>query len=99
MDKIILSPIELCALLEGIRHILKEELITKQHSELDEKLLSPVEACKLFKPAVCSATLSNWAKRGKLKQYRIGTRVFYKYADIIASLQTLKKYEHTFNNN
>ena len=96
MEKIILSPIDLHALLDEIREVFKQEIKKNQHLEVGEKMLSADEACKLFNPKICKATLVNWAKSGRINQYRVGRRVFYKYAEIIASMQKLKKYQHNY---
>lgn len=68
---------------ETIRKILKEEQ--------SEKLLSPAEVCKLL--SISKVTLSNWGKEGRLIQYRIGKRVYYKYGEVLSSMQHLKKYK------
>ena len=93
MENVLLSPVPLLALKEEIREIIREELSLIQKKSDPDKLLSADEACRLFDPKVCKATLVNWAKQGKLTQHRLGRRVFYKYSEIITSLQILKKYK------
>jgi len=61
-------------------------------SEQEEKLISPAEACKLFKPAITKATLASWTEKGWLQEHRIGGRVFYLQSEILASTSKLGKY-------
>ena len=93
MENVILSPLPLIALKQELREIIREELcIARQQQEAD-RMLSAEQACNLFNPKICKATLVNWSAKNRLKQYRIGRRVFYKYSEIISSLQVLKKYK------
>jgi hypothetical protein len=61
--------------------------------EAQEQLLSPGEAVKLWSPKVSTQTLSNWSKQGLIPKHSIGGKTFYKKSEILASLQTLKKYK------
>lgn len=90
---IILTTVPLAELLSGMRQIVKDELQSKQRHELEEKLLSPAEAVKLFQPKISTVTLSAWTKAGHLKSYRIGGRVYYKLSEVLSSLTTLKRYK------
>ena len=92
MENVIFSLVPLHALKEEIRVIIREELTIIQQKNETDKLLSAEEACRLFDPKICKATLVNWATKGRLKQYRIGRRVFYKYSEITESIKVLKKY-------
>lgn len=91
-EKVLLCSIPLEHLEERFKQIIKNELLNTEVNKLQERLLSPEETRKLFSPAVSKVTLHHWAKKGKLKQYRIGARVFYKYSEIIESLVHIKKY-------
>lgn len=93
MDNLILTPVPLENLLQSFREIIKEEIKAEALSELQEKLLSPEEACKLFVPKVTKPTLESWSKNGPLTKHYIGGRVFYKYSEIMASLKTLGRYK------
>lgn len=93
MENLLLSPVPLLALKEEIREIIRQELAFIHQKNEPDRLLSAAEACRIFDPKVCKATLVNWAKKGGLQQHRIGRRVFYKHSEIVASLQTLKKYK------
>ena len=92
MENVILSPLPLIALKQELREIIREELCIARQQEV-ERMLSAEQACNLFNPKICKATLVNWVRKGHLKQHRIGRRVFYKYSEIIGSLQLLKKYK------
>jgi len=72
--------------------LIRQEIRAKQNEELQEKLISPAETCKLFQPQISKVTLNKWTKDGRLQEHRIGGRVFYKYSEVINSLQTLKRY-------
>ena len=72
--------------------VLKEEITKKNQETALERLLSPEETRKIFAPPVSKVTLHHWAKQGRLKQHRIGSRVFYKYSEVLDSLVQLKKY-------
>jgi hypothetical protein len=61
--------------------------------ELQEKLLSPEEACKLFVPAISIATLNNYSNRGLVKKHYLGRLTFYKYSELIEALTTIRRYE------
>jgi excisionase family DNA binding protein len=69
-----------------------EETIKKILSEEQtEKLLSSSEVCSLLK--ISKPTLNAWSRDGRLTQYRIGKRVYYKYGEVLSSMQHLKKYK------
>jgi excisionase family DNA binding protein len=77
------------ALQPQIETIVKNAL--KQNEQ--EKLLGSAEVCRML--AISKPTLNAWSHDGKLKQYRIGKRVYWKYGEIMSALQHLKKYKMT----
>ncbi|MEJ7740436.1 MAG: helix-turn-helix domain-containing protein [Chitinophagaceae bacterium] len=77
---------------DEIRNSIRAELLSKLKEELEEKLLSPSETCKLFQPNISKVTLHKWTREGRIQEHRIGGRVYYKYSEVMNSLQTLKKY-------
>jgi excisionase family DNA binding protein len=89
---------DICTLLQftpdEFRQILKEVvtevLETKLSQQQEEKLLTVGETCKLLN--ISKVTLSTYTKAGKVKEYRIGSRVLYKHAEIMTALTSLKKY-------
>lgn len=93
MEQFLLSPIPIDALRLEISTAVRNELAASKKQDLEERMLSPAETCKLFQPAISKVTLHNWTKEGRLRDYRIGGRVFYKYSEVISSLTTLKKYK------
>jgi hypothetical protein len=90
--QILLSGLSPNQLLDLLRPMIKEEMRLAM-SEQEEKLLSPAEACKLFKPAITKATLTSWTKKGLVQEHRIGGRVFYMQSEILASTKKLTKYK------
>jgi len=80
---------KLSAIEERISLIQLRQLATDQD---EEKLLSPAEACQVFEPKVSKQTLQNWADQGLIQKHTLGRKVFYKKSEILAGLQTLKKY-------
>lgn len=93
MEQVALYPIPLTILRSEIQEIIRTELMSREKADLEEKLLSPAETCKLFQPNISKVTLAKWTSEGRIQEHRIGGRVYYKYSDIMASLQTLKKYK------
>lgn len=91
-NQILLNGLSPNQLLELLRPMIKEEM-RQVMLEQEEKLLSPAEACKLFKPAITKATLASWTKQGLLQEHRIGGRVFYLQSEILASTKKLSKYK------
>ena len=94
--QILLSGITPEQLVELLRPMIREEFRLGM-SKQEEKLISPAEACKLFKPAISKTTLAAWTKQGLLTEYRIGGRVYYKISEVFKSLKSLKKYKGYVN--
>ena len=92
-NNILLTLVPLDILLKSFRTILKEERQVDQLHDLQEKMLSPAEACKIFQPNISKVTLAKWTTAGLIPDYRIGGRVFYKYSELLSSLKTLKKFK------
>ena len=93
MDNIVLSSFDLNKIVEQFSTIVEEKIKALKTKELQEKLLSPAETCKLFEPAISKPTLQSWTEQGLLKDYRIGGRVYYRYSEIIAAAKHLKRYK------
>lgn len=93
---ILFSPIpieELESRLEAkLQQIVQSELSRIEDNKALDRLLSPEETRKIFTPAISKVTLHHWAEQGKLKKHRIGSRVYYKYSEVMDSLIHLKKY-------
>lgn len=91
-NQIILSGITPAALVELFRPMI-EQVVFRLKEEQEEKLLSPTDVCKLFQPKISKVTLKSWADNGKLKEHKIGRRVFYKQSEILEAGTKLKKYQ------
>jgi hypothetical protein len=76
------------AILEAI----KEGMLLHKANEADkppeEGLLTVSEAMAFFRCA--KATIYNYQKKGIIKSYRIGSRVYYKKIDLMKSLKERK---------
>jgi hypothetical protein len=92
-NPILLNGISSEQLIELLRPMIRDE-VRRVFSEQEEKLISPKEACKLFKPAITKATLTSWTEKGWLQEHRIGGRVYYLQSEILASTLKLGKYRN-----
>ncbi len=95
MDSLILSQIPLNELLTELRQVIKEEVTAAQQKQIEERLLSPAEACKLFVPAITRPTLEKLVMDGKLQKQYIGKRVFFSYKELISATKIYKRYEQS----
>jgi len=91
MDKLILSPIELGAFMEAFRAIVRDELQHQHQSEKSDELLTAKEAAALLK--ISLVTLWQWEKDGRVKKHIMGGRAYYKHSEIMAGMDSLKRYE------
>ena len=94
-NQILLNGITIDQLVESFRPMIREE-VRLVFSEQEERLLSPAETCKLFRPAITKATLTAWTDKGWLQEHRIGGRVFYLKSEVLASTLTLGKYKNVY---
>ena len=94
-SQILLNALSPDQLVDLLRPMIREE-IRQALSDQEEKLLSPAETCKLFKPTITKATLTSWTKQGLLQDYRIGGRIFYRQSEILASTKKLSKYRSIY---
>lgn len=92
-NKLILIPMTVEELMNRFQQVVDKALLERENSILQEKLLSPSETCKLFEPNISKVTLNKWEKGGRIKAYRLGGRVYFRYSEIMDSLKTLKKYQ------
>jgi len=93
MDNLILFPIPLNELVSQIQYVVRQEITNQQAQELQEKLLSPKETCKLFSPSISIVTLNAWAKKGLLTKHYIGGRTYYKQLEVVEAIKSIKKYQ------
>lgn len=76
-----------------ITPIIHNSIRSIKQEELQEKLLSPEETCKLFTPAISIPTLNSYYKKGYLEKYYLEGRTWYKYSEVMAALKSIKRYE------
>jgi hypothetical protein len=69
-------------------------LLTAREAEFQDKLMSVDETRSLLggQRPLSKTTLAKWTKEGYLNQYRLGSRIYYKYSEIIGSLKTIRRY-------
>lgn len=86
---VILSQIEADILIEKTALRTAEIFFSKFEPQQTEKeLLTRPETAELLQ--VKSATLNRWTINGKLKQYGIGGRVYYKRSEVLDAVKPLK---------
>lgn len=94
MDNIVLTPVPLNQLVDTIAEKVVAALRKHQLEDQQEKLLTTKEVCRMFD--VTSVTISAWINKGKLKRYsNQGGKNFFKYSEVMESLNSLKKYKVT----
>lgn len=93
-NQVLLTQVSLSDIYEGIRQIIREEILADKTAILQDTLLSPAETCKLFKPPISKPTLTSWTKKGLLKDYPISGRVYYKYSEVMAAGKHLTRYKN-----
>jgi hypothetical protein len=74
---------------EGVKSQLEDFKGTLQTHNPDE-LLTRTQTCKFLQ--IDSSTLWAWTNKGKVIAYGIGNRRYYKKAELLESLQPLKKF-------
>jgi hypothetical protein len=76
---------------EKVKHGVEAALQKQQLDELNEKYLSPKEACQLFQPAITRQTLAAWTKAGKIHCKRMGKFIYYRRGDVVAAVNKIQK--------
>ena len=93
MDNIVLASFDLNKFKEDLAVMVAQTVKAVKTEELQDKLLAPAEAVKLFQPAITKVTLTAWTNQGLLQDYRFGGRVYYKYSEIMEAGKSLKRYK------
>lgn len=78
--------------LESIHDKLSDEMIdmvVQQMKEVTGDVMTCEETMRLLE--VGERTLYNWDKEGILQRYRLGGKFYWRYADVIAILESQKK--------
>lgn len=84
------TPSELTELIrDGIRKELQAHEASKGKKEVQEELLTTDEAAQMLR--VSKGTVLNITKRGGLKTYGVGRRVFYKKSEVQKALIKLQE--------
>lgn len=73
------------SIIEGIKSIIADNKKPEHHTEF----LTREDVCKLLK--IDKSTLWSWTKKGRLKSYGIGARVYYKLNELEEAIQPLKQ--------
>ncbi|MFN8291612.1 MAG: helix-turn-helix domain-containing protein [Chitinophagaceae bacterium] len=92
IDNLVLSPIPVNELLDLVRQVVREEICIANKSNAEEKMLSAKEACKLFVPAITRPTLDKLCQNGLLSKHYVGSRIFFRKAEVLDSLKSYKRY-------
>jgi excisionase family DNA binding protein len=88
MEGHLISNISIQDLIDIIRSVVREEIKAAKESESYDKLLSPKEVCSLFKVTV--PTLNSWTEKGQIQKHYLGSRVYYKYGELMEALAKIK---------
>ena len=79
---------------DSVKELFKDNSLKSQLQELNthnpDELLTRTETCKFLQ--IDSSTLWHWTNKGKVKAYGIANRRYYKKAELLESLQPLKKF-------
>ena len=92
-NNFILSPLPLTEFEQLLRSIVKTELQSytpAPSTQEQDELLTTNEARDLLR--VSKVTIHKWKTEGKIKFYRIGTRVRFKRSELLSALTAPKKY-------
>jgi excisionase family DNA binding protein len=89
----ILTPVSLTTIMDGLREIVRDELKQQGRADLAEKLLTPKEAADLLR--VSMVTIWQWEKQGRITKHSMGGRTYFKYSELLAGLDTLQRYRKT----
>lgn len=73
-----------------IRLIIREEIQQSAQNSLEEKYISEKEARKIL--PVTAPTFRSYRNQGLFPSYRIGSRIFYKHAEVLEATKRIKKY-------
>ena len=91
MENILLSPITLKDFEALIRNCIKSEFQSFSPPQpVEDELITSKQAAKIL--GISLVTLHFWKTEGRLKFYRIGTRIRFKKNELLEALETTKKY-------
>ena len=90
LSPVILSTVPLPELVNIFRSIIRDELQGIKSEETNEKLLNVKEVQKLLQ--ISRTTVANWTNSDKLVAHSVGGKKYYKYSEIMASIDKIKSY-------
>ncbi len=85
-DKTFLIPLTEEELKELIKSSLQEVIAENEPIKQRKELLTFKEVTSLL--GISASTLNNWKRDGKIPFHRIGGRIFFKYAEIVETLES-----------
>lgn len=93
MENIVLVPIALKDLEKLLRDCVKSELQNfKPEAPPDDEFFGSKEASKIL--GISLVTLHFWRKQGRVRFYKIATRIRFKKSELLEDLQNNKRYQH-----
>lgn len=93
MGQILFTGITVNDLLLQIEQMIEAKISTQPHELKNQSgYLSRKEVATLLK--ITLPTLHDWTKMGYLKAYKMGSRVLYKEAEVIATLEKVPSFKH-----
>lgn len=93
MGQILFTGITVNDLLLQIEQIIEAKVSARPQNEKSQSgYLSRKEVSQLLK--ITLPTLHDWCKLGYLKPYKIGARVLFKEAEVIAALEKVPLFKH-----
>lgn len=96
MGQILFTGITVNDLLLQIEQIIEAKISARPQTEnYQSGYLSRKEVATLLK--ITLPCLHTWTKLGYLKSYKIGARVLYKEAEVIATLEKVSSFKHKKN--
>ena len=86
------TTIPLAEFKEIVTNCIREQLENhKPELPKDDTLITTNDAVNIL--GVSKPTLHKWKTEGRIKFYRIGTRIRFKKSELLAALETFKKYK------
>lgn len=80
---------EIIARLDRIESMFAQVLQSPEELQKKEKPLTQLEACEFLGKS--RVTIINWTKKGIIKSYKLGGRVYYKKWELISDLSKLRE--------
>lgn len=88
-EQVILTQVPVIELINSFREIVREEIKAEMAAKENEKLLTATETAAFFK--ISRPTLQAHTEKGLLTAHYFGGKVYYKYSEIMQSLDKVKR--------